>query len=170
MIEFEDKILVNTFLLTRSETVFKHIYRKHTLSIYKMALNLTSKNMHAAEEIVQETWIRAVSNLNKFQWNSSFRTWLTGITINCSREYNRRNKSSIPFDQIEDFAVTPVLETRLDISSALAKLPEGYREVLILHDLEGFKHREIGQLLDISEGTSKSQLFQARKAIQKLLN
>ncbi len=171
MSSFEDKLLVNAFLLTRSETVFRQLYRKHVLTIYRMALQLTNRDMIAAEEIAQETWIRAITHLKTFQWNSSLKTWLCGITINCAREWIRKNKAGIFTGEVNDISsFHPAVEMKIDMSNALAILPEGYREILVLHDMQGFKHSEISQLLGISEGTSKSQLFHARKAIQKLLN
>ena len=92
MSAIEDRLLINTFLLTRSETVFKQIYRKHSLYLYRMALLLLNKDLQTAEDLLQETWIRAVENLQKFKWESSFRTWLCGILINCNREQNRKKQ------------------------------------------------------------------------------
>lgn len=168
---FEDKLLVKGFLLSGSERLFRQLYRKHTLSVYRLALQLTNKDIQGTEDIIQEAWVRAVEKLNDFKWNSSFKTWLSGIVINCCREHLRKKKSNlVSFANIEEeFCYTPSTN-KIDLQNALAMLPLGYREVLLLHDMEGFKHEEIGQLLGISEGTSKSQLFHARKAIKKILN
>jgi len=169
MTDIEDRVLVKSFLLTRSETIFRQLYRRHTAAIYRMALHLCDKNIQVAEDIVQETWLRAVSSLDCFQWRSSFRTWLWGIALNCSREYNRKNKTSgPPPNEITDGPERQ--DMKIDINNALATMSPGYREILILHDLEGFRHHEIGILLEISEGTSKSQLHHARKALQRILN
>jgi RNA polymerase sigma-70 factor (ECF subfamily) len=171
MNHLEDKILVKGFLLSGSETLFRQLYRKHTLSVYRLALQLTNKDVAGTEDIIQEAWVRAVTKLAEFKWNSSFKTWLSGIVINCCREYLRKNKSgTIPYSDIEEEPFYKPANDKIDLRNALAMLPLGYREVLLLHDMEGYKHEEIGQLLGISEGTSKSQLFHARKAIQKLLN
>ncbi|HSU27909.1 MAG TPA: RNA polymerase sigma factor, partial [Chitinophagaceae bacterium] len=95
----------------------------------------------------------------------------SGIVINCCREYNRKKTySNTTIEDIENLlGITQNPEMKVDIQKALIELPEGYREVLVLHDIEGYKHEEISTLLGISEGTSKSQLFHARKAIKKLL-
>ncbi len=170
MVNLEDKLLVSGFLLTHSETVFSRLYQKHTTPLFKMAVQLANGNTHAAEEIVQETWIRAVAKLQGFTWQSSFKTWLTGITINCAREYNRQAQPTYNLETAEDETVQVDTTIKLDLQRALAMLPAGYREILVLHDMQGFKHKEISQLLDITEGTSKSQLFNARKTLQKLLH
>jgi RNA polymerase sigma-70 factor, ECF subfamily len=171
MNHLEDKLLVKGFLLSGSETLFRQLYRKHTLSVYRLALQVTNKDVAGTEDIIQEAWIRAVEKLREFKWNSSFRTWLSGIVINCCREYLRKNRSDIILysDAEWEPGYTPTND-KMDLRNALAMLPLGYREVLLLHDMEGYKHAEIGQLLGISEGTSKSQLFHARRAIKKLLN
>ncbi len=171
MAQFENKLVVKAFLFTRSETVFRQLYRKHTLPIYRLALLSLNKDMRAAEEVVQETWIRAIEKLQDFKWQSSFKTWLSGILINCWREYKRKRFPLAEMDEEVGLAlVSPNPEVRVDLQKALMLLPSGYREVLLLHDLEGYKHEEIGVILNISEGTSKSQLFHARRAIRKLLN
>jgi RNA polymerase sigma-70 factor (ECF subfamily) len=170
MNHLEDSILVKGFLLTRSERLFRQLYRKHTPPAYQLALKLTDKDVPGAEDIIQEAWIRAVEHVHDFKWNASFKTWFTGIVINCCREYLRRKKGITFSEEIDTAPVFIPPDHKIDLRYALALLPLRYREVLLLHDLEGWKHADIGQLLGISEGTSKSQLFHARKAIQKLLN
>jgi len=173
MSDIEDKFLVNTFRLTRSEFIFRQLYRKHTVYLYRLALQLINKDIHSTEDILQETWMRAVENIGNFRGSSSFKTWLSGILINCCREYSRKKR----FDHINEDADQQVIwgidkkvGTKLDLQKALEILPLGYKEILLLHDFEGFKHHEISKLLSISEGTSKSQLFHARNAIKRLLN
>jgi RNA polymerase sigma-70 factor, ECF subfamily len=165
----EDKIFVKGFLLTRSESLFRHLYRKHSIVMYRLALQLTNKDLVGAEDIVQETWLRAIESLQSFKWNSTLRTWLCGILINCAREHLRKKGSSI-INVIHPSFESPQGEWKIDLQNALWQLPLGYREVLLLHDLQGYKHHEIASMLGISEGTSKSQLFHARKAMQKFLN
>ncbi len=169
MSQFKDKLLIRSFLLTRSEYVFRQLYRTYAEDIYRMIFFLTNRNKQASEDIIQETWLRAIEKLADFKYRSSFKTWLCGIAINCCREHNRKNKFYIPsFEEESD--TRHLLEIKMDVIKALSFLPEGYREILILHDLEGMKHREISVLLGITEGTSKSQLFNARRSIKKLLN
>lgn len=130
-----------------------------------------------AEEIVQETWIRAVRGLPGFEWRSTLRTWLTGIAVNCFREHLRRRRRGPgpsvrdPADLALPDARTTVLASaqRIDLERAIAGLPDGYREVLILHDVQGYTHAEIAGLLGIAPGTSKSQLARGRRALRKVL-
>jgi RNA polymerase sigma-70 factor (ECF subfamily) len=128
-----------------------------------------------AEDVIQTTWIRAIENLHRFRWESSLRTWLTGIAINCARETLRKRKRTQNFELIDEVAQTTVPRinreiNRIDLERAISELPDGYREVLLLHDVEGYTHEEIGGLLGIELGTSKSQLSRARKAVRILLS
>ena len=172
MSDLNDKLLVKTFLLTRSEFVFRQLYRKHTLTLYRFVLSITERNIQDTEEIVQETWMRAINALPRFKWESGFRTWLMGIAVNCCREYKRK-KQTMPERSIDSFKTGDAVigvENKIDLHKAISVLPGGYREILLLHDLEGYKHHEISIILGISEGTSKSQLFHARKALKEILN
>ena len=163
-----DKLLVATFLLTRDERVFRQLYKRHTAAMYRIALRWSRGDGGAAAEAVQEAWVRAVEGLNGFRWSSSFRTWLCGAVINCCREMQRgAGKADALVPAIE--AARHPSAMRLDIDRALAALPDGYREVFVLHDLEGYKHGEIGGLLGIAAGTSKSQLSHARSALRGYL-
>lgn len=130
-----------------------------------------------AEEIVQETWIRAVRGLPGFEWRSTLRTWLTGIAVNCLRERLRRQRRR-PGPSVRDPAemaqpgagpTATASAQRIDLERAIAGLPDGYREVLILHDIQGYTHAEIAGLLGIAPGTSKSQLARGRRALRRML-
>lgn len=138
-----------------------------------MALHLLGGGRWEAEEAVQETWLRAARGLSGFEWRSSLRTWLTGILIRCARERGRRGAlDAEPFQETSGSADDPRLRAtveRVAVERALASLPPGYREVLVLHDLKGYTHGEIGRLLGIQPGTSKSQLHHARRALRASL-
>jgi RNA polymerase sigma-70 factor, ECF subfamily len=166
-----DQILVERYLRGRDEKSFRELYRRHTSALYGLALRLCESEADA-QDAIQETWIRSCAALSEFQWKSSLRTWLSGILINCSRELtrrrDRRREEQLPDDDAVIIATTPSEKITLD--QAIARLPNGYREVLILHDVEGYTHEEIGSLLDISVGTSKSQLHHARRAIRAMFN
>lgn len=123
-----------------------------------------------AEDIVQETWVVAIQTLDRFEGKASFKTWLTGILINKFREHQRKNRGTLSLTVLAQRPTTTKSQNlNIDLKNAILQLPDGYREVLTLHDIEGFKHKEIARLLNIKEGTSKSQLFQARKAMRQLL-
>ncbi len=167
-----DRQLVDQFLKSRSETAFKAIYAQYGPYLYQFSLRLSSHNVKVAEEMFQETWMRAIRQLSGFQWKSSLKTWLTAIMININKEFIRRatKEASTSLEgtsQLQVISAPP--GSALDLEGAISALPAGYKQVLLLHDVHGYTHKEIGEMLNISEGTSKSQLFQARKAMRGYL-
>lgn len=171
----KERQLVNAFLLKRDEQAFRKLYDHYTPKLYQLALRLLASDEHDAQEVIQETWVRSVQHLHNFRWQSTFRTWLTGIAINRCREQFRLRSKRNEQVRIEDLELAAPTESGKNIDSmeldrAITELPEGYRQVLVLHDIEGYKHAEIGQLLGIDTGTSKSQLFYARRAMRRLLH
>ncbi len=170
----DERKLVSRFVQDGAEDAFRELYRRHTPRLYLLARRLLGRRHSEAEDVVQETWIRAAERLGKFEWRSSLSTWLGGIVVNCSRETIRRHAArnesgtgELAEREPAHGAFTPV--AALDLERALAQLPDGFREVLVLHDVEGFTHEEIGELLEIVPGTSKSQLSRARKKVRALL-
>ena len=139
-----------------------------------MALRLTANNQFDAEEILQEMWVIAIKKLPHFEWRSKLSTWLTGILINIWREKRRTiEREMTALSTFEMRSETSIAEdefTKYDLEKAINSLPPGYRQVIILHDIEGYKHREIAELLNIEEGTSKSQLHHARMAMRNFFN
>ena len=165
--------MVTEFVKTRSEAAFLALYRSRTPSLYQTALRLT-QDVTWAEELIQKTWITAIRGIGEFRWESQLHTWLTGILINTYRNMRRkREREAWLEDQpggenLLPYTVQP--QESPDLERAIAALPPGYRQIVILHDIEGYTHREIAGLLDIAEGTSKSQLFHARKTLREHLN
>ena len=167
----DDNFLIDAFLLERSEDAFRQLYRHKTPALYQMAIRLTSQKIEA-EELVQKTWIVAIEGLKGFQRKSTLKTWLTGILINLFREYirqDRRVKKTSNQIILDNRTVELSTPDSMDLENAIATLSPGYKEIIILHDVEGYTHKEIGEMLSISDGTSKSQLFQARKISRKYL-
>ena len=166
----DDRDLVARFLRTRDDSAFRAIYRRHTPMLYRVAWRMAG-NADRAAEIVQDTWIRAIENLAAFRWQSSLTTWLVGIAINCAREEARRAQASASAaDSIrEPAARAPAIAERMDLENAIASLAPGFREILLLHDVEGLTHEEIALALGIEAGTSRSQLARARAALRECL-
>ena len=166
-----DRELVEHFLATRDEQTFKKIYRRHTSALYLLALRLTGGAEADAQDALQETWVRACRKFSGFKWNSKLRTWLSGILINCIREIRRKDKRKNE-EELEEFVfsvngVGP--GQNIELEKIIENLPTGYRRVLVLHDIEGYTHEEISNFLEISIGTSKSQLYHARKSVKASL-
>ena len=167
-----DRQLIDAIIADGDEGAFRELYRRHTPRLHQLLLRLLGGVEQDAEDVVQETWVRAVENAAKFEWKSSFPSWLTGIGINRAKEVLRKRNRRPMFELTEVMEpkapVVPVGE-RIDLERALALLPDGYRTVLVLHDVEGFRHDEIAAQLGIAAGTSKSQLFHARRYVRALL-
>lgn len=159
-------------VLEGDENAFRSLYRLHADELYRFALWLTGGVEDHADEIVQETWIRAVRALPRFEGRSSLKTWLCGIAVRCAREDQRRTaaeqrkRAAVSGAAVSRPAAVPA---RLDLQEAVRALPNGFRTVLVLHDVQGYRHHEIADLLGISAGTSKSQLSRARRRVRELM-
>ncbi len=155
-----------------NERAFRALYRRHTPAVFRLVVRVLGGAGPDAEDAVQDAWVRAVRALPGFRWESSLRTWLTGIALNRAREQLRRLGRRLddqPLPLVGGAARPDPTDTRIDLEAALQALPEGYRTVLLLHDWEGFTHPEIADQLEIAVGTSRSQLFHARRALRRAL-
>lgn len=167
-----DRQLAEALLRAGDERAFRELYRRNTPRLYRLLLRLLGGDIRDAEDATQETWIRAVEALERFRWESAFSTWLTGIAIHVGRDALRRRSRGREDLWGEDYdppgPVVPLGE-RIDLERAIALLPDGYRAVFVLHDVEGMPHERIADQLDLAIGTSKSQLHRARRALRALL-
>jgi RNA polymerase sigma-70 factor (ECF subfamily) len=155
--------------VTGGEDAFRALYRAHTPALYALALRLTGSDQSEAEDLVQETWVRATRKMSAFRGESALRTWLCGVLVNVRRERVRsawRMVGTLDFEP-----VSPARDdTAFDLERAIATLPDGARDIFVLHDVYGYAHREIAELLGVVEGTSKSQLARARMLLRAALN
>ncbi len=168
----DDHVLVGRFLRARDEATFREIYRKHAGSVYAFVRRFIGATDPDVPDIVQDVWSRAVDALPRFAWRSTLRTWLVGIAVNRCREYVRERGSAQLVDEHEsgDGALAPDCCSpidRLDLEKLVSALPLGYREVLVLHDIQGYTHEEIAAILGVTAGTSKSQLSRARHTMRR---
>ena len=125
-----------------------------------------------ARDLCQETWIRVVERLGGFRGESAFATWLTGIGLNVARNHLRwqGRHDAVDWETVpEPPAPRCDGDDCIDLERAIALLPDGYRSVLVLHDVEGWKHHEIAEALGVAVGTCKSQLFAARRWVRSYL-
>lgn len=169
----DDASLIRRFVAERDEATFRELYRRQTPTLFRVAARLAWGSSVRPEDIVQEVWLRAVTRLPRFRFDASLRTWLVAFAVNVSREMLRPRAEVIPFESLAEEPVHPdpgpAMLAECDLAPLLRELPEGYRTVLVLHDLEGFTHTEIGEALGIAPGTAKSQLSRARAAARGLL-
>jgi len=175
-----DRELADAVLRGGEERAFRTLYRRHSPRLYRLALRLLGGDVREAEDVVQETWIRAVGGLERFRWESLLGTWLGSIAIHVSHDALRRRRRGREdlWDDDPTFLAEAMpseamfgerLGERIDLERAVARLPDGYRAVLVLHDVEGLPHESIARELGIAVGTSKSQLHRARRALRALL-
>ena len=149
------------------------LYERYAPRVYAVVHRIAGDD-ELARDYAQEAWIRAVRALPTFRGESRFSTWLHRIAVNAALQATRKAESRQRHERIsvEEVPVAPahgdaLLQQRLE--GALDRLPEGMRQVLILHDVEGYTHDEIGEVLGVTAGTSKSQLFKARAKMRALL-
>ena len=149
------------------------LYERYSPRVYAVVRRIAGDD-DLAQDYAQEAWIRAIRALPTFRGEARFSTWLHRIAVNSAlqavRRAETRHKREAPMP--ESLAVSPpsrdaLLSQRLEW--ALDRLPERMRKVLILHDVEGYTHEEIGELLGTAAGTSKSQLFKARAKMRVIL-
>jgi len=152
---------------------FERLYRAHLPRVHGLVRRMTGGRN--ADELTQDVFVRAWQKLSSFRGESAFGTWLHRLAANVVIERFRTDatRRRRHLDG-EDFLHTlPALhrsgDLSMDLEVALAKLPDGAREIFVLHDVEGYKHHEIATLLEISAGTSKAQLHRARMMLRRHL-
>jgi len=132
----------------------------------------------AAEDILQDSFIKIFTNMHRLDDNQAFVSWSYRIVVNTCishlRKTKRHTQKSVSLNSVKDFVGEDKSKEHEDLKKktlkqALKELPPGLRSVFILHDVQGFKHKEVAEILKCSEGTSKSQLFKAREKLRKKL-
>ncbi len=150
----------------------RRLYDAHVDRIYRLAYRMAGDET-LARDFTQDTFIRAFERLADFRGESSLATWLHSIAVsvilNGLKKVRRIHGREIGGDELPEVTVTareaePDLKVRL--KRAIDALPEGYRTVFVMHDVEGYTHEEIGAALGIQSGTSKAQLFRARAKLR----
>ena len=158
---------------------FEEIYNRHHRRVYAICLRML-QNSHEAEDLTQDVFIQLYRKIGSFRGDSAFTTWLHRLTVNQVLMHFR--KRTVKFEKTTEEGETPVqivggtenpekmpIVDKIALENAVAHLPEGYRNVFVLHDIEGYEHEEVARILGCSVGTSKSQLHKARLKLRKLL-
>jgi RNA polymerase sigma-70 factor, ECF subfamily len=148
------------------------LYEAHSKKVYAMALRLTG-SVADAEDVVQDTFIRAFRFLESYRGDAALGTWLCRICINQCRDRYQKSARMSPDELAQDTLAAPQVSSdglaKKTLERALLRLPEGYREILVMHDVMEMEHEEIAQVLGVQVGTSKSQLHKARSKMRELL-
>src|SRR3989441_992814 len=152
---------------------FERLYRAHVARIHSLVRRMMGPDQ--ADDVTQDVFVRAWNKLATFRAEAAFGTWLHRLAINVilarrttlGRERGRYDDSEDALERAPGRPPRP--ELSLDFEEAIGRLPDGARQVFVLHDVEGYKHQEIAEMLAIVPGTSKSQLHHARMALRKHL-
>jgi len=155
--------------------VARSLYDMHVDRVFRLCYRFAGE-YDLAQDFTQETFVRAFGKIGTFRGESAFGTWVcaiaTTVSLNELRRIKRFRSREAPLDDQLRGGSTPrgiEPDLRDDLHRAIEGLPEGYRTVFLLHDLEGYTHEEIGHILGIKAGTSKSQLFRARNRLREKL-
>lgn len=153
---------------------FEILYRQTVGRIHGLCLRMCG-DVHLAEELTQESYIRAWKKLHTFRGDSLFTTWLHRVAVNVVLGHLRTSNRRPELDGVEDESVDfPVVERldpqiTIDLERAISGLPPRARTVFVLHDVEGYTHKEVAGMADMAVGTSKAQLSRARRLLRKVL-
>jgi len=157
------------------DEAFAELYREHVGRIHALCLRLAG-DRHAAGELTQDVFVRAWEALPSFRGESAFGSWLFRLAMNVflggRRAAGRRERRVFSTSEpalLERAGEPAQPGTALDLEQAIAGLPPGARTVFVLHDIEGYQHGEIARMTGIAEGTSKAQLFRARRLLREAL-
>jgi len=151
----------------------RNLYEAYHVKMFGICLRY-AKNREEAEDILQEGFVQVFKSLHQFKYNGSFEGWVRKIMVNCSIQHYRSKIRMYPVVDQEEIAAEPFVNEQVtakiqkkEILNLVQNLPPAYRMVFNLYVFEGLKHREIAELLGVSEGTSKSNLFDAKLLLQK---
>lgn len=179
-----DVTKVKDFDLTRAAgagdmAAFEEVYNRHHRRVYSICLRML-QNTSEAEDLTQDVFIQLYRKIGSFRGDSAFTTWLHRMTVNQVLMHFR--KRTVKFEKTTEEGETPDqmvpgttnpekmrIVDKIALDSAIDQLPNGYKNVFVLHDVEGYEHEEVAKILGCSVGTSKSQLHKARLKLQKLL-
>jgi len=154
----------------------REVYRRFSSMLFAVSLRYTNSR-EDAEDVLQDAWVKIYRHLNSFSRNHSFEGWLRRIVVNTAITHYRRQLKHAYHADIDEVHATPAdLEafkeldyTREELDHAIAQLPTGYGTVFKMYVIDGFRHKEIAEMLQIDINTSKSQLSRARKYLQDVL-
>lgn len=154
---------------------FERLYRAHAPAVHSLARRMLGDD-GAAREMVQDIFVRAWERLASFRGESTFGTWLHRVGVNVilnQLRVMRRDIARFTEDAPEGTPAGPPdggVDARIDLDAAIARLPAGARTVFVLHDIEGYAHDEIAQMLGLASGTVRAQLWRARRQLMRHLD
>ena len=162
--------VVETERRTGTSLDFERLYETYRGRVFSTAYRMLS-NRADAEDVTQDVFVKVFKKLKSFRGDSAVSTWIYRIAVNACLDFRRRRRlrQTVSLDDGTEVGSTPLSVSRL-IESTLPRMAEGYRQVFVLHDIQGLKHEEIGKILGITDGASKSQLHRARAFLRRELS
>ena len=159
------------------QLAFEKLYRSHCGRIFGLCWRMCGGDRALAEDMVQEAFVRAWNKLHLFKGESKFGTWLHRLTVNVVlsdrrirvKRVQREQEFSDDIERVQVGDRDVFAGLRKDLEAAISGLPERARTVLILYDIEGYKHNEIAEMTGMAVGSSKAQLHRARKLVREVL-
>lgn len=155
---------------------FESVYRAHAPAILALCRRMSSDDREASE-LVQDVFVRVWERLPSFRAGSALATWMHRLAVNVvlQRWRSAKRDAMRMIDDPDESAFGALQrggdpDARMDIGAAVARLPAGARAVFVLHDVEGYSHEEIATMTGIAAGTSRTQLFRARRALARMLS
>jgi RNA polymerase sigma-70 factor (ECF subfamily) len=166
--------VVDAFRRDRAESAARVLIERFSPRLLRTAGRVLGDHASAADDVVQDGWIRALGAIDSYRADAAFGTWMTRIVIRTALDHLRRLDTRTPLLSLEEArgsAVAPLIDHDLaaDIDAALTRLSTNARSVFVMHDIEGFSHQEIADELGIAVGTSKVHLFNARRKLRAML-
>ena len=155
---------------------FERLYRAHSTRVYSLCARMSGSRVKG-EELTQDVFVRTWEKLPQFRGESAFSTWLHRLAVNVvlnarkteGKLASRTDEGDVDEERWDETARAPLHIERMDLTEAIAKLPAGARKVFVLHDVEGYKHEEIAEMMGITSGGSKAQLHRARLLLREAL-
>ena len=162
------------------QKVFDELYQTHRCRVYSICLRMT-QNASESEDLTQDVFVHLFRTVGSFRGDSAFTTWLHRLTVNIVLMHFRKRRvrserttesGELPVQVVagsDDYKRMNIVD-RILLSEVIAKLPDGYRQAIVMHDIEGMEHKEIARLRGRSAGTSKSQLHKGRHMLRALIS
>lgn len=161
-------------VLGGDKSAFKLLYQRYSKSFLLVCLRYT-KNRQTAEDMLQDAFLGVYKSLSQFdESKGQFQHWSKRIVINCCLQKLRKKSIMDEFEELAEVSIRPIVASEAlqnlslqELTTIIQALPAGYRRIFNLHVIDGFTHKEIGEMLGISDSTSKTQLMKAKKYLQK---
>jgi RNA polymerase sigma-70 factor, ECF subfamily len=168
-VDLPDTMLIRRFI-DGDEAAFRMLYERHTPRLKMMVRRVLGRRSQDTDDVVQDTWLAGCRGIHTYRGDAKFASWL--LAIGARTAYASLSRRESNEDELMEDVADPRVDghaTVIDLERALTELSDAQRTVVVLHDIEGFTHEEIGQQLGMATGTSKATLSRARQSLRMAL-